>query len=107
MVYGLRGCPHDPPVVTLTGRRLGSLIALLLVACTPTIQPAPDRAAEPGSPAVYARIRSLSDCDALQAEFDQAAANHDAAEPGSDAAVWSTSYMVAADARMREVGCYE
>jgi len=55
-----------------------------------------------GSPDVYARIASLTDCSALQQEFDQAEANRSISRDPSI----QTSYMVAADERMREVGCY-
>ena len=55
-----------------------------------------------GSPDVYARISSLTDCSALQQEFDQAEANRSISRDPSI----QTSYMVAADERMREVGCY-
>ena len=54
----------------------------------------------PGEPAVYERIRSLTDCSALQQEFDTAAASHD--RGGGEVA---TSYMQAAQDRMRQLGC--
>jgi hypothetical protein len=60
-----------------------------------------------GSSAVYQRIATETDCAALQAEFDQAAANNDAADPGTSQHRQTTGYMRAADDRMREVGCYE
>ena len=66
--------------------------------------PAPGNLA-PGNPAVYQRIAAETDCATLHADFDQAAANHDAAAPGSEQATWSTNYMAAADARMRQIGC--
>jgi len=56
----------------------------------------PDR---PGNPAVYARIEAETDCAALQREFDTAEAG--------PAREWKVPYMEGADARMREVGCYE
>lgn len=59
-----------------------------------------------GSQAVYDRIAALTDCDALQHEFDVAAANNDAAEPGTSQHRQTTGYMAAADDRMRAVGCY-
>lgn len=59
----------------------------------------------PGNPAVYDRIDGLSDCGALQQEFDTAAAGHDRATPGSDQAEAATSYMQAAQDRMDELGC--
>lgn len=61
-----------------------------------------------GSQAVYDRINSLTDCKALQAEFDQADENGKAARArgNSDAARNSTAYMEAADKRLKAVGCY-
>ena len=50
--------------------------------------------ARPTNPAVFERINSLTDCAALQAEFDQAEENG------------MTSYMRAAHDRMGAVGCY-
>lgn len=64
--------------------------------------------ARPGSPDVYARIAASSDCTALQKEFDQADANgkRDRASGRTEQARWSSGYMDAADARMRQIGCY-
>lgn len=59
----------------------------------------------PGDDAVYDRIGSLSDCQALQDEFDSAAADHDRAVPGSDEAEAATSYMLAAEDRRDVLGC--
>jgi hypothetical protein len=61
-----------------------------------------------GNPAVYQRIAADTDCASLQAQFDQAAANHDRDSDAGDleAMKWSTGYMVAADDRMRGLGCY-
>lgn len=50
---------------------------------------------------VVARINSLTDCEDLQAEFDQADENR------SIEAEVGTFYMQVADDRMHEVGCYE
>jgi hypothetical protein len=62
----------------------------------------------PGSAAVYQRIESLTDCDALQAEFDQADANTQREQDAGNAAMAEVtiSYMDAADKRMKELGCY-
>lgn len=83
--------------------------ATLLIGCTqpPAAGGANQAAPLIGNPAVYQRIASESDCGALQAEFDTAGADHDRAVPGSEAALWSTAYMEAADARMKAVGCYK
>lgn len=51
--------------------------------------------------AVLTRIGSMTDCDALQAEFDQAEANWK-----SFGHSYSIDYMNAADSRMKAVGCY-
>lgn len=59
-----------------------------------------------GSEAVYDRILRLSDCAALQVEFDTAAANNEVAEPGAPQHRQTTGYMDAADDRMRAIGCY-
>lgn len=59
----------------------------------------------PGTPAVYDRIASETDCAILQGEFDTAEAGHSRAAAGSTAAKIATSYMQAADERMRAVGC--
>lgn len=57
---------------------------------------------QPGSPDVYARINAMTDCVALQHEFDQADENR---AISSDPSI-QTSYMKAANNRMRELGCY-
>lgn len=64
-------------------------------------------AARPGNPDVYARIASLTDCRELQKEFDTAEANgrRDREAGRLEQARASTSYMDAADARMKQVGC--
>lgn len=69
-----------------------------------------DQAEHVGNPDVYARISAMSDCAALQKEFDTANANFeresragDQREPYRKAA---RGYMDAADARMKSLGCY-
>lgn len=56
---------------------------------------------------VIARINSLTDCEALQDEFDQAAENNEREDPGTPTFELTTSYMEAADTRMAEIGCYD
>ncbi len=58
---------------------------------------------------VHARIAAMTDCAGLQAEFDQADANHATAVRFSrlHAMQWSTALMSAAHERMREIGCYD
>lgn len=58
-----------------------------------------------GNPDVYARILAMTDCAALQNEFDQAEDNLQ--EPGTPQYRWGLGYMKASDDRMREIGCYE
>jgi uncharacterized membrane protein len=58
-----------------------------------------------GSRSVYTGILAETDCDSLQASFDQAAANNDAATT-SDQRNWTLGYMSAADDRMQAIGCY-
>jgi hypothetical protein len=79
---------------------LAGFLLVTVVACgggTPSQPQAP--AARPGDPAVYERIERLTDCAALQREFDIADSG-----PPSD---WKVPYMEAADKRMRELGCYD
>lgn len=57
----------------------------------------------PGSPAVYAGIAAEISCTALQASFDRAEATH---QRGGSWGPIGTSYMEAADTRMRTIGCY-
>ena len=86
---------------------IAGVVMLTLVACggpggtpsrpnPPAVTTAPER---PGNPAVYARIEAETDCAVLQQEFDTAQSG-----PSTD---WKVPYMEAADARLREVGCYE
>ena len=78
-----------------------------VVAPTAAVIASPTPDPRPGSPAVYQRIAGLRDCAALQKEFDTAAATGDRERAASriDMARLSTSYMDAADARMRQLGC--
>jgi hypothetical protein len=61
-----------------------------------------------GNPAVYQRINAMTDCAAIQVEFDTAEANHrrDLDSGELDLAVIDTSHMSAADERMRAINCY-
>jgi hypothetical protein len=61
----------------------------------------------PGSADVYSRIDAETDCKNLQNEFDMAQANHkrDLNSGAVDLDKVDTSYMEAANARMRELGC--
>ena len=79
---------------------VGGLVVLQLVGGS-----SPQR---PGDPAVYSRIGSLTSCSALQSEFNAADARHGAAirNGHNDQAEVETSYMQAADQRMRTIGCH-
>lgn len=61
----------------------------------------------PGSADVYSRIEAETECEALQGEFDAAQANHnqDVNRGAADLDKIDTSYMEAANARMRDLGC--
>lgn len=61
----------------------------------------------PGDPGVYARIEALTDCRALQREFNIAMNNTEARNPSDPMHAVSLSYADAADERMSEIGCYE
>lgn len=81
-----------------------ALALVLVLGCGGPATPA----ARPGNPAVYERIAALSDCRALQQEFETADANgkrHRAAGE-TDQAKWTTAYMAAADERMKALRCY-
>ena len=80
-----------------------------------TLTPSPSPTVDPlnaylaqygGNRDVYARIAALTDCKQLQDEFDQASANNAAAAAGSDKSRWSLGYMMIADARLKQLGCY-
>jgi hypothetical protein len=61
----------------------------------------------PGSPDVYSRIKAATDCKILQGEFNTAQANYkrDLTQGATDLAKVDTSYIDAATARMRDLGC--
>lgn len=63
----------------------------------------------PGEPGVYTSIAAETDCAALQWQFDTAETNATAARArGNTELAWiATSYMAAADNRMRDLTCYE
>lgn len=89
------------------------VLVFAAVACSETAattsdptRPAATATARPGNAAVYERIDALTDCDALQAEFDQADTNGQRQRAAGQSSAASISYMEAADARMRELDCY-
>ena len=58
-----------------------------------------------GSRAAYERIAEMDDCGSVQAEYDSAAANHEVAEPGTEAESINAGYMAAAEDRLEELDC--
>lgn len=77
------------------------LAVMLLSACAP-------RATERiGSPEVYARIEAITDCEALQREFDGAMTNAEARQHGDPLRKVSIAYADAAEDRMEKIGCYK
>ena len=78
------------------------------VGSTPTTRTAPTATTRPGSAAVYAEIAAETSCVSLQEMFDRAEANGKAARNRGNLplAIATTSYMSAADDRMRAIGCY-
>jgi hypothetical protein len=58
-----------------------------------------------GNSDVYSKILAMTDCAALQHEFDQAEANLQA--PGTQQRQWGMGYMNASDSRMKDIGCYK
>ena len=86
------------------------ILWLASVACgsaAPTLNTADDYVEEFGGSAdVYERILSLTDCIALQSEFDQADTNTELQEPGAPQYQWLIGYMTAANNRMEEIGCH-
>lgn len=61
-----------------------------------------------GDPAVHRRIARMTDCTKLQREFDIADENHrrESRAGNIDVMLIVSSYMSAADDRMRQIGCY-
>ena len=80
------------------------LLVVGLVLAAGTLSACSASPEQTGSPAVFQRIASMTDCADLQSEFDTAERNGDAARARSrlDLAKASTSYMRSADDRMRE-----
>lgn len=73
-------------------------------------QPAGQRAAEfalehGGDPAVHEEVFLDTDCGSVQARFNRAAADDESAAPGTPESSISRGLMIAASARLREVGC--
>ena len=59
-----------------------------------------------GSPLVYERIDSMTDCEELQMEFDRAYDNVEARKPGDRLREISAAYGEYAHQRMKKIGCY-
>jgi len=58
-----------------------------------------------GSRAAYERIEDMDDCASVRAEYDSAAANHEVAEPGTEAESINAGYMAASQDRLEELDC--
>ena len=58
-----------------------------------------------GDPALYEEVILDTDCGSVQARFNRAAADNEAAASGTPAYSISRGLMIAANARLREVGC--
>ena len=88
--------------------RLGLAVALLLAAtaCSTRASPVDAYLSEyGGSRAEYERIEQMTDCDSVQAEYNQAVANNAVAEEGTDAERWTAGYMAASEDRLDELDC--
>jgi len=59
-----------------------------------------------GNIKVFQEILSMTDCNLLQGQFDQASKNNNMYDPGTAQFKYTTGYMVAADTRMKDLGCY-
>ena len=73
-------------------------------------QPAAQRAADfaqehGGDQGAYEEIFLDTDCGSVQAKFNRAAADNRSAPPGTPESSISRGLMIAASARLREVGC--
>ncbi len=60
-----------------------------------------------GNHDTYAEILSITDCKELQGKFDTASANNAREQAGTKQFKVTLGYMMAADDRMKEVGCYK
>lgn len=59
-----------------------------------------------GKPDVYLKILTLTDCAALQEEFNIAYSNNARETPGTEQFKWTLGYMTAADDQMKYLDCY-
>lgn len=60
---------------------------------------------KPGNAAVYDRIGSLTDCSAVQAEFNAAFDTSERTEGGTDEHEAAVGYMEAANDKLESLGC--
>lgn len=86
---------------------IAALTGLALTACSGS-STSTDSNPRQGNPDTYQRINALTDCVALQAEFDRFDRAHSEFIEKSDLAnaETATDYMKAVDDRMRTIGCY-
>lgn len=89
---------------------IACLAALAVAGCSPAdtgttrARPTPEQE-QVGEPAVFARIKALTDCAEIQAEFETAFGNSEKAEPGTARHEAAVAYMDAANDRLEAVGC--
>jgi hypothetical protein len=88
---------HEHRTTTTTGDTTTTTLATTEATTTTHLDPVE---------ATLQRIEPLTDCNALQREFDIASENFDRVEAGSPQAEASLEYMEAADARLQELDCY-
>lgn len=96
---------------------MGKVIFFFIVLCmaslacgsaAPTTKTADDYVKEyGGNRDSYQSILSLTDCTALQEQFDIASANNQRETAGTPLFKATLGYMKAADNRMKEINCYK
>src|SRR5687768_13188325 len=88
-----------------------TFLLIAQIACgssAPTVKTANDYIQEYGGNAdVYNAILSLTDCAALQEQFDIASENNQRETPGTPGHKQTLGYMTAADDRMKGLNCYD
>lgn len=85
------------------------VILLLLTSCGQSEPNTPEEFVKEygGNQDVYVNILALTDCEALQEEFNTASDNNARETAGTPEFRWTLGYMKAADYRMKEISCYQ
>ena len=113
-VIGLIGSLRDDPA-PVAAAPLPTITAPAVPTTEPVAEATPARALQedtqqgddrPGDPRVYARIASLTDCVALQGEFDTSFNNNQRQNPGTALYATTLAYMSAADDQLKAAKCY-